>query len=982
MTFVRDNQTGEVKNVSYDEAVSRFMAGEVGLRPDERIAMRRGEEVLDFNPADVQRAARNSFVPLTQQGYRAADYEAKAKEHGVESGIAAFSGAMEGVWMTPVMKWGLEQGGLHENIVNEEMTRIEDQNKGYYLGGLVGGSIAPALLSGGFGAASTAAKAGTLAPAMFRAASAASTASKFTRTAKGLSIASKILGAEEGAATLAGSLIKGSTKASTLARSIVRGVAGGTVGGLQAGIGKEIHDASLNVDPNRTWEQVLSNIGHSTVQGAAWGGGVNMAGRAPVMAGQKLLSLTGDVGSAAKAYAIKKAMGFTVDLEPAQQKLLDELLSVGNISKEERLSQVVSYMSGKSRASLDPFLAAPNRVENRLAVKTLEQDIGKGIEDMESALTKVHEGLGDSLEALQGTGKIRNVAGLIPRGEQELASQFSTVQKHFQNGYALLDNARESLKAVAPSLAKEMASDSELLLQRFDQWIQKSSKMPELGFKLLDDTKRITDKYVKRMTRMVEGGVRADIMNIIGTTKIPDAGGVVIGLANHADQMRAALYDPSIFGDAARALKQLNDPLNEMLVDISNVSKTNLTRRIEVKGQIHKKTVGDTEGVSRFIANVDNAARGTDSRLIRKMIDSVRTYAKTAAEIAEATPADAAAMAKFFDATEELGKVSEHAERLSLLNTAYQSLKGSQGNMTILGASAGMAMAGPVGAFFGGKLGQTADDPQRFIQALAKVDQIEKLWGDSIQSLAKSVFDLGKGKAKAAVNRVVTPVIEDGIPIVRRAAVMSDRETPKETMDRIKGGLDEAARDPHYTEKLVQLAASQGVPQEGIDVIVSRMSTFQQIMAGVMPTEGGSPFAPKKVKHIPEFKIARFQELVRAIEDPATLLVDLQNGRVDLEKVSLVEKTSPALLAQMRTAVLNEMNSRDNVPYEKRVQVSLFLGQPIDPTLSPSFVGSLQATMPKDEAKQPGGKSPPTTNGGVTKSLVKEFKTDMQRPEV
>lgn len=126
--------------------------------------------------------------------------------------------------------------------------------------------------------------------------------------------------------------------------------------------------------------------------------------------------------------------------------------------------------------------------------------------------------------------------------------------------------------------------------------------------------------------------------------------------------------------------------------------------------------------------------------------------------------------------------------------------------------------------------------------------------------------------------------------------------------------------------------------------------------------------------------IADFAQIARAVDDPVGIMEDLAHGSMSLVAARTLRETSPVLFEEMKAAIVNSIQeSGKPVPYQTRLRLSMFFGQPLDPTLDASFIGYAQATY----APPPQPPGAPQGTGRSTKELksVKEAATAMQDME-
>ncbi len=100
---------------------------------------------------------------------------------------------------------------------------------------------------------------------------------------------------------------------------------------------------------------------------------------------------------------------------------------------------------------------------------------------------------------------------------------------------------------------------------------------------------------------------------------------------------------------------------------------------------------------------------------------------------------------------------------------------------------------------------------------------------------------------------------------------------------------------------------------------------------------------------------------VRAAEDPLTILDDLNDGYVTVEAVETVSTLYPELYSSIQEALLDQITeTRHELPFNDRYQLSVLFQVPLEPTAAPEFVFALQSMHMAVKERQPvqGGPAP------------------------
>lgn len=115
---------------------------------------------------------------------------------------------------------------------------------------------------------------------------------------------------------------------------------------------------------------------------------------------------------------------------------------------------------------------------------------------------------------------------------------------------------------------------------------------------------------------------------------------------------------------------------------------------------------------------------------------------------------------------------------------------------------------------------------------------------------------------------------------------------------------------------------------------------------------GGRKWRPSKRK------IAQFSRYVAAVENPLSVVDDLERGHVSAEAAEALRTVYPRLHQTIVASLVEKLGTDPTkVPYSDRVSLSLLFGVPFDSTLQPRFVARIQqhyAQQPNEAQPQPG----------------------------
>jgi hypothetical protein len=156
-----------------------------------------------------------------------------------------------------------------------------------------------------------------------------------------------------------------------------------------------------------------------------------------------------------------------------------------------------------------------------------------------------------------------------------------------------------------------------------------------------------------------------------------------------------------------------------------------------------------------------------------------------------------------------------------------------------------------------------------------------------------------------------------------------------------------------------QLTAIRAVDPLGADRIETIATRRIEYLSSILPRRpeiGGAPLGPKDY-HPSEMVMREFARAAAALEDPAGVLERAAHGIVVPEEVRAIAAVYPEMLHAWTTEVVAQFATlRRTLPVARRVSLSLLTGQPVDPSLEPTVMNTLQAQYqfePQPERAQP-----------------------------
>ena len=113
--------------------------------------------------------------------------------------------------------------------------------------------------------------------------------------------------------------------------------------------------------------------------------------------------------------------------------------------------------------------------------------------------------------------------------------------------------------------------------------------------------------------------------------------------------------------------------------------------------------------------------------------------------------------------------------------------------------------------------------------------------------------------------------------------------------------------------------------------------------------------------------IAKWERYVTAVDNPASVLTDLKNGTITREGIDVLKNVYPTMYSEVVQGIMESLTElKQDLPYQKRLQLSLFFDIPIDSATDPKFIAQMQASHA--QAQQQEQQSKGINMSGMAKS--------------
>lgn len=158
-------------------------------------------------------------------------------------------------------------------------------------------------------------------------------------------------------------------------------------------------------------------------------------------------------------------------------------------------------------------------------------------------------------------------------------------------------------------------------------------------------------------------------------------------------------------------------------------------------------------------------------------------------------------------------------------------------------------------------------------------------------------------------------------------------------------------------KQLAPIAAVSPVVADRIETLAARKIEF---LAAKLPTRPGIGMQLGPDHWQPsDLEMRQFARYAAAVEDPHAVFERLSHGSVTPEDAEAVRSVYPELMADFQAKLVEKLPTlRKQLPYHRRLALSIFSGVPVDPALDPRVLSVLQGQFAAEEGSGGGMQAP------------------------
>jgi hypothetical protein len=403
-------------------------------------------------------------------------------------------------------------------------------------------------------------------------------------------------------------------------------------------------------------------------------------------------------------------------------------------------------------------------------------------------------------------------------------------------------------------------------------------------------------------------------------------------------KLRNALEDSQVWGKAAERQKAINKAFVEFKPTLEDFEK-------KFTSEVNGERVIDPGKVTTYMNQLGKASAELKQEMLGNFLKASEKYrgviADTHANLGIENPFQHSPLALARGTMEEItpgAKIADYFVKRGLANLAGEAT----------GASIGAVVGHLFGhAGFGALIGEHALAPF-FSSVLPAIVRPMMESARSVEGFRSAIdYGLAVAKGENMIGKAAKNVFRAG------AEVLSETHRPSEAQRlRLDKMLQKIQLDP---KPLLNVAGSSGhympAHSEAVGQFAANASNY---LNGLRPTS--DPRNPLDSKMpASQFQKASYNRALDIAEQPLLVLDSIKKGNLTPQDIMTMKAIYPKLYDKLSNhlieGVMTTVDKGESIPYKTRLSLAMFLGQPLDSTMTPEAIQAMQSS--RGPASQP-----------------------------
>lgn len=728
-------------------------------------------------------------------------------------------------------------------------------------------------------------------------------------------------------------------QAATVAEGLAQGIAGPLAPMAEEGLGLTTGEAIRKREKVNPWEHGLSEatglVGGSLTgvgEGALLADAGEMAAK---VLGSKSGTLMAKIGARSISDAAQMAL-YQGGNEVSKMIEGDPTQSVGSAAADVGLSGILGGAAGAALGTVSPLWSA---TVGDQAGKLLEDFKGRlnflrQNPDMNEALTKElsdhYEGVKSAADEVYGANgiKAKGVSEAMPELHQGINDQAQGIASDLQQKIVKMQSDPYSYP---PRLVNKLQGDMDAYLGKVTDPAADSNQIFNAGQDLKQQLQSYS-KYDKFVTPVDEG-----------YDFIKDAKGM-------AASVRQGLEDSDVWGKAGDLQKKINKAFTDYLPALKDF-ESKFTTKVSGEPQV------DPAKINTYLNQLGKPNATVKQQMLQNFLDASEKYKNVISDVhaglGSTSPIQPSGLTV---ANSTLNKVTPGMRLADYFVKQGVSHLAGEGLGTSVGAGIGHLVGmGQIGAI----VGERALSPlfRSIFQSIAK----PVMEGVSSSQGLKAAIDYTASVAKgdALLSKAAKSVFKSGteVGVAGTEASRNKLDTQLKKLQADPSGLTQVGGAiGHYLPDHASSLA-QNTTQA-----VNYLNSLRPNTTPALPLDSKLPANPTQK--------AAYNRALDIANNPLAVIDSIKKGTVTPQDVMTLNAVHPgayqALSQKLTTEMMDHISKGNIIPYRTRMNLSMFLGKPLDSTMTPA---GIQAAQPKPPMPQQATSTTPAS--GVKKSTSK-----------
>lgn len=568
-------------------------------------------------------------------------------------------------------------------------------------------------------------------------------------------------------------------------------------------------------------------------------------------------------------------------------------------------------------------------------------------------------------------------------------SMTEELQNHYDNITALNDENWGPQGLKARDIAKAMPELSDKMIEQSTKLTDKiQSTLAKLGD---DPTIRNIQEPLQKYKSAIQSADPATMFNatqelkqqLQGLSKYQEGFGSLadrpfqLASKSLAYDLRTALEDTNVWGKAAERQAVINGTFKKFKPSIEEFETLFMKKVADGENGGFKYVINPGK-VDTYLKQLGKPSAAIKQSQLSNFLDKSQNYydsiASSHANLGLDSPIETSPLSVTKSTLKDSGTGAKLAD-LMIDKLGVQG--GGQAAGAAIGAGIGHATGIPFAGELGAMLGSNTLGPffKSMLPAIMK-PLLEKFAnGESLKVAATYGAAIAKGE-KLMANGVKDVFDAKGSTVLDHAHLPS-----KEDINKLKELLEE---DPtEVTKNLGNNPIGHYMPDHGVALGSMAASAFM-FLNSLKPQESrrsplDSPAKPNAMQ------LAKYNNALSIAQQPLVVLDKLKRGTLTPDDLVALKNINPGAYQRLVTKVgegmVEKLNKKEIIPYKTRIGLSMFLGQPLDSTLTSQGILGAQPQPQVPQEQQPQGRTPGRKPSVAATSKLNKLSEMNQTPD-